>query len=71
MRRRVSVGLAKVLQQPREPGQGLEQVAVAALEERAPLGWDRLGILEVLLEQNPCVTGIDGVDVRHRHHCLL
>jgi len=67
----VAVRLAQVLEQAREARQRFDQVAVAALEERPPLGRDRLGILEVLLEQDSCVAGVDCIDVTHRHPCLL
>jgi hypothetical protein len=67
----MAVRLAQVLQQASETRQRLEQVTVPALEEGAPLGRDRLGVVEVLLEQGSRVTGIDSVDVRHRHPCLL
>src|SRR5690348_3061924 len=59
------VRVAQALQQARETGQRLDQIAVAALEQRPPLGRDRLGVLEVLLEQDSCVAGVDSVYVRH------
>jgi hypothetical protein len=42
-----------------------DQLAVAALEERPPLGGHCLGILEVLLEDTARVTGVESVDLVH------
>ena len=44
--------LAQRLEQPRQAGMLRDQLAVAALEERPPLGRHRLGVLEVLLEDH-------------------
>ena len=44
-----------------------DQLGVAALEERAPLRRDRLGVLEVLVEQRTRVAGVQTVDVVHAH----
>jgi hypothetical protein len=55
------------LQQAEQAGMRLDELAVAALEERAPLGRDRVGILEVVLEQQPGVAGVEPVDVVHAH----
>jgi hypothetical protein len=68
---RVAVRLAKILQQAREARQRLDQVPVAALEERPPLRRDGFGVLEVVLEQRARVTGVDCVDVRHGWSLLL
>jgi hypothetical protein len=63
--------LPERLEQPREAGQGRDELAVTALEQLAPFRRNRLGVLEVLLEQDPCVSGVDGVDVSHEGHLLL
>ena len=44
-----------------------DELAVAALEELAPLGRDRIGVLEVVLEQEPGVAGVQPVDVLRAH----
>ena len=49
------------------PGCVATSVARAALEERPPLRRDRLGVLEVLLEQRARVAGVQAVDVMHAH----
>ena len=46
------------LDEPGEAGQRCEDVAVAALEQLAPGGVDRLGVLEVLLEQRADVARV-------------
>ena len=52
----VAVLLAQRLEQPGQAGMLRDQLAVAALEERPPLGGHRLGVLEVLLEDAPRVA---------------
>ena len=59
--------LVQQLEQAREPGVGRDELARAALEERAPLGWHRFGVLQVLLEQRPRVAGVEAIDVVHAH----
>ena len=48
---------------------GCDDVAVAAFEELAPLGWDRIWVLEVLLEQVTREAGVQAVDVSHYILC--
>ncbi len=57
-----------VLQQPQQARLRGEEPRVAALEERAPLGRNRVGILEVLLEQLPSEAGVQQIDVASGHH---
>lgn len=57
------------LQQACETGMGRDNVAVAALEELAPLARDRFGILEVLLEQVAREARVQAVDVSHYVLC--
>jgi hypothetical protein len=45
------VAIACSLEETREPGMCRHDVAVAALEQPAPLARDRVRVLEVLLEQ--------------------
>src|SRR5262249_54148798 len=53
------------LQQPQEAGVRRHDLACAALEEVAPLRGDRVGVLEVILEQVARVTGVEAVDVHY------
>ena len=55
------------LEQAHETGVRRDELAVAALEERAPLSRDRGRILEVILEEQPGVAGVEPVDVVHAH----
>ena len=57
------------LQQAGETGVGRNDVAVAALEELAPLGWDRVRVLEVLLEEIASEARVQAVDVSHYILC--
>ena len=61
----------QLLEQPRDPGMGRDELGIAALEERAPLGRHRLGVLEVLVEQGARVAGIQAVDVLRAHPCVV
>ena len=45
--------------------QGAKNRGLAAFEERAPLGGNGFGVLEVLVEEQTRVTGIEAVDVMH------
>jgi hypothetical protein len=58
------------LQQARKAGQRLQQLGVAALEHRAPLGRNGLGVLEVLLEEATGVADVHPIDVVHAHQVL-
>ena len=58
---------AQPFEQPREARQLAEQLGLAALEERTPLRGDRLGILEVLLEDRGRVARVQAIDFRHRY----
>ena len=49
------------------PGCDGDELAVAALEQRAPLGRDGVRILEIVLEQQPGVAGVRPVDVVCAH----
>jgi hypothetical protein len=61
---------AWLVEQAREPGPARDELAGAALEERPPLGRNRLRVLEVLLEQELTEPGVQPVDVaRHSAHC--
>ena len=57
------------LQQTSETGMGRDDVAVAALEELTPLARDRVGVLEVLLEQVAREARVQPVDVSHYVLC--
>jgi hypothetical protein len=46
------------IEQALEPGKRGDEARVPALEELTPRGLDRLGILEVLLEEEPDVAGV-------------
>ena len=58
----VPVGL-QGLEEPHQPGMGGDELAVAALEQASPLRRDGLGVLEVLVEERPCVAGVQSVDI--------
>ena len=53
------------------PGVRRDELGITALEERAPLGRHRLGVLEVLVEQGTRVAGIQAVDVMRAHPCVV
>jgi hypothetical protein len=53
------------LEQTREPAMGGDDIAAAALEELAPLGRDRVRILEVVLEQVTSEARVQPIDVGH------
>ena len=55
------------LEQPREPRMGLDQMRVAALEQRAPGRRNAVRVLEVLVEQRLRVATVQTVDVAHAH----
>ena len=65
--RGVPVAALERLQQPQQARVRRDELAVAALEELAPLGGDRVGVLEVVLEQEPGVAGVQAVDVVRTH----
>ena len=75
LRRRFAGAVAAVatreLEQPLQPGVAGDQVGSATLEEPAPLLRDGLRVLEVVLEQEPGVTGVESVDSRARSLGLL
>ena len=62
----VPVGL-EGLEELHQPGMGGDELAVAALEQASPLRRDCLGVLEVLVEERPCVAGVQSVDVERAH----
>ena len=70
-RRGVPVAAIERRQQPEQTGMRSDELAVAALEERAPLGRDSVRILEVLIEQQPGVAGVQAVDVVCAHICVV
>ena len=55
------------LQQPQQSRMRRDELAVAALEQLAPLGRHRIGVLEVVLEQQSSVAGVQPVDVVAAH----
>ena len=57
------------LEQACETGMGRDDVAVAALEQLAPLARDRVRVLEVLLEQVAREARVQAVDVSHYVLC--
>ena len=59
------------LEQPEQAGMRCDEVAVAALEQLPPLGGNGVRILQVVLEQQPGVAGVQSVDVvrAHRQCC--
>ena len=59
--------LLEELDQPREAGMGGHQLAGPTLEQRAPLARDRLGILEVLLEERAGEACVQAVYFVHAH----
>ncbi len=63
---RVAVrSVAERLEQPLQSGIRGEKVVGRAFEQRAPLARDRLRVLEVVLEQDGRVAGVEPVDVHH------
>src|SRR5918912_3028758 len=46
-----------------------DDLATAALEKLPPFARNRLGILQVLLEEVPCESGVQAVDVSHPCLC--
>ena len=64
---RVPVSVTKGLEQPGQPRERGDELAVAALEERSPLGRNRLGVLEVLLEERARKARVQAVNVLHAH----
>jgi nickel-dependent lactate racemase len=63
----VTVAALEGLQEPQQARVRGDELAVAALEELTPLGGDRIGILEVVLEQETGVAGVQAVDVVRAH----
>ncbi len=55
----------EALQEQREPGLAREQFFGRAFEERAPFRRDGARVVEVLLEQERRVAGVESVDLRH------
>ena len=68
---RVPLARGSALEQPREPGRSRTSGGVAALEERAPLRRDSLGVVEILVEEQTRVAGIHAVDVTHCDPCFV
>ena len=67
---RLAVGAVvalELLEQPQQPRMRRDEVAVAALEQLAPLGRNRVRVLEIVLEQQPRVSGVRPVDVVPAH----
>src|SRR5688500_17214424 len=62
------MSVADGLQQAREARVSGDDVALAALEQPAPFGRNRFGILEVILEEVAREAGVQAVDVSH--YCL-
>ena len=69
LRRRRRMPVADRLEQAGETRMRRYDVALAALEQPAPLSWDRVRILEVLLEQVSREAGVQPVDVGHYYLC--
>ena len=63
----VSAVALEPLEQPRQAGIDGEHRLRVLLEERAPLGGDRCGVVEVLLEQQRGVARVQSVDIRSAH----
>ena len=63
----MAVAALERLEQAQQARVGRDELAVAALEQLAPLGRDRVGILEVVLEQVAGVAGVQAVDVVRTH----
>ncbi len=61
------VAIGEDVEQALQAGMGRDEIARAAFEELAPLGGHRGGILEVVLEQQPRITGVQRVDVMRAH----
>ncbi len=61
----------RALEQPCDARECGERVDAVCLEERPPLRRDGLGILEVLVEEQTRVAGIQPIDVAHDHSHLL
>ena len=59
------LGGAQELDEPRNAGMLREQVAIAALEQRAPLGGHALWVLEVFVEKRARITSVESVDLSH------
>ena len=57
------------LDEPRSPG-WLATSSLSPLSKSSPLGRDRLGVLEVLVEERPGVAGVQAVDVERAHDVL-
>ena len=55
------------LQQAQQPRMGRYELAVTAFEQLAPLGRHRIWVLEVVLEQQARVAGVQPVDVVAAH----
>ena len=66
-RGRGAVFLLQRLEQAGQARERLDERGVPALEERSPLLGDRLGVLEVLLEQRLGVAHVESVDISHAH----
>ena len=61
---RMPVAALERLEQAQQAGMRGNERAVAALEELPPLLGDRVGVLEVVLEHEPGVAGVQAVDFR-------
>ena len=63
------MAVSRGLEQPGQTWMSRDDLAVAALEEPAPFGWDRLRVLEVFLEQVAREARVQAVDVSHYVLC--
>ena len=59
------------LEQAEQARVGGDQLAVAALEQLAPLGRDGIGILQIVLEQKPGIARVQPVDVVCAHNNVV
>ena len=66
-RRRGAVFLLQRLEQAGQARERLDERGIPALEERSPLLGDRLGVLQVLLEQRLGIAHVQSVDISHAH----
>ena len=67
----VALRLREQLEQTGDARMGRDELGLAALEEGAPLGRNRVGILEVLVEQRARVAGVQAVNVVRAHPCVV
>ena len=55
----------RTFEQARDPGQPGQRLVGVLLEQGAPLGRNRVRVLEVLLEDRACVARVQAVDIHH------